>query len=135
MAKQKIKVNNKELRGAKWHNAGINCIHDIVKEDGTFLTTTELENKYGIKCDFLKYNTIKDAIPLEWRNTLRKMKIPNEAISFEESLHLVINKKSIQIKNITNKQLYWTLIRKKQQKPIITEKTWNNEKLTDDNWK
>jgi hypothetical protein len=130
-----IKVNNKELRGAKWHNAGINCIHDILNEDGTFLTLIELENKYSIKCDFLKYNKIKDAIPLKWRTILRTMKIPNEAISFEESLHLEINKKTKHIKNITNKDLYWTLIRKKQQKPIISEKTWNNQKLTYDNWK
>jgi hypothetical protein len=66
-----IKVNNKELRGAVWHTAGINCIHDIVKEDGTFLSILELENKYGIKCDFLRYNKIKDAIPLEWRSKLK----------------------------------------------------------------
>jgi hypothetical protein len=63
------------------------------------------------------------------------MKIPTEAISFKEALHLVINKKAIQIKNITNKQLYCTLIKKKQQKPIVTEKKWNNQKLSDDNWK
>jgi hypothetical protein len=130
-----IKVNNNELKGALWHNSGINIIHDIVNENGKFLTTAEIETKFGIKCDTLKYNTLKDAIPLEWRKVLQSMKIPQEAISFQETLALNIQNRTINIDNITNKDIYWIFVRNIQKKPIITERSWQKLEITDEQWK
>jgi hypothetical protein len=130
-----LKVNNKELRGALWHNSGINLVHDILNNDGQFLTATEIETKFNIKCDILKYNTLKDAIPHMWRKTLKQMKIPTEAIDFNETTCLKINTKIKQISNIKNKELYWIFIHNIQVKPIICEKTWNKFNLTTFEWK
>jgi hypothetical protein len=130
-----IKVNDKELRGNTWHNNGINIIHDIVNERGLFLTAQEIETKYNIHCDIMKYNTLKDAIPRSWREIMQKMKIPDEAISFKESISIQVNKHPKDISLLTNKDVYWILVRNKQQTPIIMEKPWNGLVLTNEQWK
>jgi hypothetical protein len=40
----------------------------------------------------MKYNTLKDAIPRQWRTVVKTMQIPQEAISFQEEPHLNIGK-------------------------------------------
>jgi hypothetical protein len=130
-----IKVNNKELRSKLWHDNGINIIHDIVDDRGIFLNSTEIETKFGIKCDILKYDTLKDAIPPTWRKVLQSMKITQEAISFREMLNLKINNNIINIEKLTNKNLYLVFIKKKQEKPIITQNRWNGLEINDERWK
>jgi hypothetical protein len=130
-----IKVNNKELRGALWHNSGINLVHDILNNAGQFLTANEIETKFNIKCDILKYNTLKDAIPQMWRKILKQMKIPTEAINFNEITCLKINTKIKPINNIKNKDMYWIFVQNVQVIPIICEKIWNKLKLTTSEWK
>jgi hypothetical protein len=130
-----ITVKKKELQGQLWHSNGINIIHDIVNENGTFLTPTEIEIKYGIKCDVLKYNTLKDAIPQKWRQTLQTMKIPSKAISFQETLTLKIQNRLINKTNLTNKDLYWVFVNNIRIKPIITQSNWNELQLSEEQWK
>jgi hypothetical protein len=130
-----IKVHNKELRNQSWHNNGINIIHDIVNERGQFLSSNEIENKYGVKCNALKYNTLKDAIPSSWRKTLQSMKITQAAISFREELNLKIIDRIVNIGNLTNKDLYWIFIRNIQEEPIITQSSWQKLQLTKEQWK
>jgi hypothetical protein len=62
-----IKINKKEIKWNQWINKGIKIIHDIVDNQGNFLTVAKLEEKYDFRCDFLKYNSLKDAIPKIWR--------------------------------------------------------------------
>ena len=78
-----------------------------------------MEGKYNITCDVFKYNTLKDAIPKEWRKTLQSMKIPPEAISFQEALTLQVNKNPQNIAAVTNKDVYWILIKNKQKNRIL----------------
>ena len=99
-------MHNKELRSHLWHSNGINIIHDIVNEKGFFLSSNKIESKFGIKCDALKYNTLKDAIPSTWRKILQSMKITQEAISFQEALNLKIRNRVVNIGNLTKKDLY-----------------------------
>jgi hypothetical protein len=54
------------------------------------------------------------------------MQIPREAINVKETCSIQINEICTPLHNITNKQLYWTLIKKKQTTPIIKHK-WKDE--------
>jgi hypothetical protein len=47
-------------------------IHDIINTEGQFLTPLEIEQKYNLKCDIFKYNPLKDAISVEYRNFERQ---------------------------------------------------------------
>ena len=83
----------------------------------------------------MKYNTLKDAIPRTWREILQKMKIPDDAISFKESIAIQVNKRPKDISLLTNKDVYWILVKNKQKTPIIMEKPWNDLEFTNDQWK
>jgi hypothetical protein len=130
-----ITFNNIELRGKTWEENGIKIIHDILNENGTFLSPADIENKYQIQCDIMKYNTLKEVIPSEWRKTLKTMKIPASAISSQETITLKINKQIKLLENLTNKDIYWVFINDKQKKPKITESRWNKLDITQEEWK
>jgi hypothetical protein len=131
---QFIKINKLEVSWKIWHEKGINIIHDIIDINGNFKTIDNLRLVYGLKCDFLKYNSLKDAIPKVWRDKLKTIKITENAISAEESLSIKTKKGILPIKAITNKIIYWELIEKIRVTPI-TKSQWINEfDLPDEKW-
>jgi hypothetical protein len=67
----------------------------------------------------LKYNTLKDVIPAEWRKIVKTMKISDEVISFQETLTVKIGKNIKPIGAILNREVYWEFIKVKQITPII----------------
>jgi hypothetical protein len=130
-----ININGKEVRWKTWQDKGINIIHDILNENGTFLTAVQIEAKYNVKCNILRYNVLKDVIPLMWRKKLKTMKVPEQAISFNEEVHLSINKAAKSIRKITNKDLYWLLVQNIQVKPIIVDSTGISFNIEEEKWK
>ena len=100
----------------EWYKAGIKLVHDIVMVSGNFRDKNELENKFNIKIDIMKYNSLKDAIPGAWRKQLKTQSVANNAISNEESCYVVLNNVQKPIEIICNKDLYWQLV-----KPILAE--------------
>ena len=119
---KRITVNKRQIKWNAWQNKGINRMHDILNINGGFLTPTELEQKYKLKCDIMLYNRLKDAIPKEWRKLLKTMKVKTEAIDFKEQIHYNINNKPKKLNLIKNNDIYWILVNKKKVKPIIIEK-------------
>ena len=130
-----IKINEKEVRWKTWEDKGINILHDILTEKGTFLTSEQIEAKYNVKCNTLKYNVLKDVIPSTWRRKLKTMNVPEQAISFNEEIHLNINKVAKGIRKITNRDLYWLLVQNLQVKPIIVESTGKKFNIAEEEWK
>jgi hypothetical protein len=129
-----IKVKKQVVKWKNWHEKGINLIHDLVDENGNFVTFKNLEETFGIKSNALTYNALKDAIPPKWRLKLKTMKIPKEAVSFNEEIHLKISKEAKNINKITNRDLYWTLIKKIQVEPIFIEKLQNDLGIKSEEW-
>jgi hypothetical protein len=117
-----IKIGKKEVNWDIWKDKGIYLIHDIVKKDGSFMTNTEFELKFGIKNDFLNFSALKDAIPQEWRKKLKTMKIPAETISSKEPIYLYIGKNAKRLSQIVNKDIYWIFVNKIKEFPIIFSK-------------
>jgi hypothetical protein len=129
-----IKINKQEIKWKYWINNGIKIIHDIVDSQGNFLTLTELEEKYNFKCDFLKYNSLKDAIPKIWREKLKTIEIQRDVISAQEYPKLVIKNQTISTSKITNKQIYWELVNKICITPITKDKWIREFNLNEDSW-
>ena len=98
------------------------------------LSAPEIEQKYNTPCDFLKYNAIKDAIPQEWRKILKTMRVPQETISFNEQIHLKINKINKPLQLIKNRDFYWILVKNCQKKPIVLNKLLAELKNEDIQW-
>ena len=117
-----------------WQKKGINIIHDLINEQGLFLSPKDLEEKFNIKINILNYTALKDAIPSKWRQTVKKMKIPNNVVSFDEDIHIRIGKTDKPIKQITNKDLYWTFVKNKQQEPIYKIKLQQELEIKEEEW-
>jgi hypothetical protein len=130
-----ITINRKTVEWNSWHINGINIIHDIVNKEGKFKTPLELEQQYNIKCNVLKYSQLKDAIPITWRKRLKTIKIPQEAISFNQIITLKIKKKYIPITKVTNKDIYWIFINKIKINPVTKEKLEEITGTVGEEWK
>ena len=117
-----------------WKNKNIWTIHDIVDEQGLFLSLEVLKQTHDINCNFLQYNSLKDAIPWRWRQKLKLMKIPRTTITHNEMNMIKINKQLIPSHKITNKLIYWTLIQEKQTPPIIKDKWMIEFSLNEKQW-
>ena len=130
-----IKINKTVLNWRVWQNKGINIVHDIVDENGIFLTTVEIETLYNIRCNILNFNALKDAIPATWRKQIKTMKIPRKAISFKENIYVKIGKSVKDINKLTNKEVYWTFIRNIQIEPIHKAKLEKELHIKKEEWK
>jgi hypothetical protein len=80
------------------------------------------------------YNSLKDAIPGKWRETLKQTRFTRDAISSQENPHIPINNQLIPIHKLSNKMVYWKLVKQKQLPPISIIK-WENElKIPENGW-
>jgi hypothetical protein len=129
-----IKNNKKVLFWKEWHENGINIIHDIINENGNFLDFNEIYRKYGVKCNFIKYNRLKESIPQQWRKIIKIQRITRGDLSFSDPIFLKIKTTLKSIENVTNKDIYWIHIRKKQVKPIINDKLEYILGINEDEW-
>jgi hypothetical protein len=50
-------------------------INDLIKEDGSLLSLTDLKNNYNININFLDYYSIMLLIPQEWKSIFRDNQI------------------------------------------------------------
>jgi hypothetical protein len=133
---QNIKIRNQTLLWNDWRTKGINCINDILNEDGTFINYAELTEKMGQGCDFMKFNSLKDSIPKKWREALKNNSPAPIQPLIGPPPYIKINKVSKGIQKCKNQDLYWILVVNKQIQPIIKEK-WSNKlgiNLTDKDW-
>jgi hypothetical protein len=83
----------------------------------------------------MTYNTLKDAIPKEWRKVLKTMKVPPNTMNFNEQIHININKKPKIINKVSNKDIYWVMVKNIQVKPIIIEKFKIELGIEETRWK
>ena len=62
------------------------------------------------------------------------MKVPNNAVSFKEDLHIKVGKNYKNINKITNKDLYWIFVRQIQKEPIFKVKLEQELKIKEEEW-
>ena len=132
---ENITVSNQQINWITWREHGINLIHNILNNKGEFLFPIEIEQKYNYKCDIMTYNKLKDAIPKEWRKQVKTMQIPEDAINFQEEIHVKIGKLSKNINIIKNNQIYWILVNDIRIESIIMDKLQRELNIEEDKCK
>jgi hypothetical protein len=131
---ENIKVNKKQIKWNQWYTKGILQINDIVNQKGEFLSAREIEQKFDVKCNVMLYNKLKNVIPQKWRTLLKTMKIADNVVNSNEQIHLKIGKNVKPINQIKNKEIYWILVNKKQQTPIIIDKFKREYGIQETQW-
>jgi hypothetical protein len=132
---QDIKLQKNTLYWQDWSESGINTIHDITHPDGKFLTAAEIEAKYNVICNVLKYNALKEGIPSSWRKMVKTQEIEDEEINFvEDPIFVRIGKVKKIVNTVTNKDIYWVFIENIRQKAIFIDKLNSILDLEDNDW-
>ena len=122
-----IIINRREIKWNSWIDKNIFLVHDIINAEGKFLTLIELELKYNLKCNFLQYNSLKDAIPKDWRGFLTSgLTVSRDEITSQDQPKIYINKQLVTLDMLTNKKVYWKLIERIKIQPVTKEK-WEKE--------
>jgi hypothetical protein len=85
-----------------------------------------MNNLYEIKCDVMKYNSLKYAIPRDWREKLKNMEVDRDSIQASDNLYIEIEKQWIPLNLLTNKLVYWKMINKIKISHITKDK-WETE--------
>ena len=99
-----ITINSKPILWQKWYDKGIVFMHDLLNEKSDFLTADQIENKFGIECNFLTALQIRQSIPLSWRKKLSTV----SAIIKYNFLQIFVEQKDkfIIIGNISSKMFF-----------------------------
>jgi hypothetical protein len=121
-----IKIGKKEVKWKSWIDHGICLLHDILDNEGNFISKDTLEELFGLKCDFMRYNSLKDSIPKEWREKLKITKINRNEITIDDDLSINFGTHNLPIKYTSNREIYWKLV-KKIQIPHVTKVKWETE--------
>jgi hypothetical protein len=82
----------------------------------------------------MEYNSLKLAIPTTWKQCVKKMKIPANAISNLEQPFINCNERLLALGIVTNKDIYWQLVSKKQIKPIVALKWCDRYEIPEEDW-
>ena len=107
-----ILVDNKPLHKKQYIDKGLKKIKDLIDENGNIMIREEIENKYDVRMSIMFYNSLKTAIPIEWRKKITR----NDMCSYKEipHLHLKIKDKITELKGETTcKQVYKEYIKRK----------------------
>ena len=70
-----ITIENTPFQWKRWVEAGIQKIGDLINGN-SFLSQTELTNKYNIHPNFLELLQIRQSLPLAWRNIIYEQEDP-----------------------------------------------------------
>ena len=129
-----IKINRKEIHFKEWHDKGIILFHDILDDRGNVKKAQEISREFGLEVKMMEYNSLVSAIPQNWKKCVKSMTIPKEAISNKEQLFLICNKRTLALGITTNKDIYWELVTRKQEIPIVAHKWCTEFDIPEEEW-
>ena len=132
---KKILINNKEVLYKDWYENNIIILHDILKENGDFKSIEEINNAHNIAISVMKYNALKSAIPGQWIRDIKKMRVPDNAISNKELAYVVCNDRMLALSVAVNRDIYWNLVTKKITEPIVVHKWCTAFNIDITHWK
>ena len=115
-----ITSNSKCLNWKEWRNNGIIHVSDLLDNNGMFYDHIQLQNIYGIKCNFLDVLQLRQNLPRKWKELLvvAKKKIPKNN---DISINICGHKKTIF--KCRCKDYYWNLLNASTREPTCI-KSW-----------
>ena len=117
-----IKIEQKVIYYKNWYQKGVKYIHDLLGQDGSFLSVDDFNIKYGLNVNFIMYYGILSAIPNGWKQILNA-DIIDEVTN--ETLESNLKKVSKQLK--VPKYVYHILLKKQVESQIQVIIKWQTE--------
>ena len=128
-----ITIENTPFQWKRWVEAGIQKIGDLINGN-SFLSQTELTNKYNIHPNFLELLQIRQSLPLAWRNIIYEQEDPelfhgNILYFFSGEVRFLAKddtKKIYNLINDKNKTIPTCITKWEQSFPDINRELWKN---------
>jgi hypothetical protein len=117
-----IKQGRNPLFIKNWYQKGIMYVSDLLNNDNNFLSFEEFTELYDLEPkDFLRYITVINCIPRDWKRTLKSS---NDASEGDGIPKILVNNEWSNIENITNRELYNLFIKTMTVQPLLCEHFW-----------
>ena len=123
---QDITTEGKSLYWKHWVASGIYFIHDILNEQGKYLTYEEFKCKYKININFINYLQILPSIPTNLKSKAASTMRPLESSLQEHNIFNLSNNKSILLNRMRSKD-YYTLFQEKAEIIPTSVKSWSKK--------
>ena len=130
-----ITVNNSPIFWKSWKEAGIVRVEDILI-DGSFMSDTQISQRYGVQCNFLQALQIRHSIPGSWRASLSngEVQTPEECVWIINNTPDIVN-----LFSTSSRELYWIVLYRYSQMVTKNEQKWGrtypNIPFTDATWR
>jgi hypothetical protein len=132
---EQIKIKGKYVCYQKWYDNGIVMFHDILQENGDFKSKVEIDRQFNMKIRIMEYNGLISAIPQAWKRCVKSMRIPAMAISKDEQPFMNCRNGLLALSILTNREIYWEFVVKKQIRPICALKWCEGFQIDIEEWK
>ena len=121
-----IRIGNKPIYSVKpWAASGIQNISDLMTNESTFLSFSDLNDRYKIKPPFLAFLGVISAIKLLWNKT--KQESPTEDSHYDNfRLKFLKASKSTRV-------VYRQLVDKRRKKPQRSQVKWSMDCMFEQN--
>ena len=107
-----IRINKKPSLYVNWYKKGITRIKDIIHADGTFLSTKQIEKKYGFKPLFTELYGLTSVIPTTWKCWLKDTQVGQPLVNWAEMI-------------ISSKTIIGWIYKELNENEYLLQDTWN----------
>jgi exonuclease III len=120
-----IKVGGESLFEKQLYVQGIVSVNDLLNDNGQFMSYKDFISAYDVRINQLRYISIIDAIPIEWRKKLKSSTFPKTTEINMEDPHIDLNSQQRNILVVESRDLYIELVKKIEGTPSCI-KAWND---------
>ena len=100
---QNILVDKKPLFYKSWFHHDIVQVQDLQNVNREFLSLADFKQKFNIDTPFTLYHSLINAIPNEWKRSIRNLNRPIQSASLETSMPTTYPSTRTAYKNILDK--------------------------------
>ena len=90
-----IKIDNKTLFFRTWFDKGISTLENLLNQNLDFLTYEEFKFRYQLQTNFLTYYGVINAIPKEYKRTIKRTDAQQEQLTHPFQSLKVLTTKAI----------------------------------------
>ena len=116
-----IQKNGHSIIYKEWSDNNINFVQDIIDKDRKIMRKNDIENKYGITCKQLQYQSLVHAIPAQWKKLLKQHKTLNLNYHVYKECNINIDKNKMKLEEVSTRQVYWHYANSISQHPTSRE--------------
>jgi len=117
-----VTIGDKPANITSWKINGIVIVKNIFDENGNIVSRHVLENKYNFHIKQMEYNSLIDAVPMEWKKCVKgkpvdsSIKLKNDMVCVKGQWKTILKTQC--------KDFYWEFVSRLAQAPTAEQK-WN----------